>query len=351
MVNAVDIINYLRYNPIHIASLGDAEIDRDSIVVGNNSVIARCSFRGIEGDKSLKCYYRPLQTPHSADDTRYIKCGLSIPTLSGTVTEIDVLISDWVEGVPLSDIVRDKACDFRRLSRAFDSLAYDILSLNYAHCDITPDNIIVDGDRMYVIDMDAGHSPQPESVVEQRLGTPQFIHRHRDFSSDEHVDDFPIAAISTILAALATYHDRESVPQQLVEFGYDDIRNAISFAQQRLVDNNDMVHYHIGEETTNLLGKISDLRGLLSTAIGRDDSPSIQETMSDTKPSAQMTQSWAIDEDEHLVMWLADGVTIDRICSALCRTPADVLHRIKRLSIDMSVISKAREMLQLDDRL
>ena len=60
MVGAVDIVNYLRHWPIHLDTLGDIEVDRDSIVVGNNSVIARCSIKGIEGDKSLKCYYRPL---------------------------------------------------------------------------------------------------------------------------------------------------------------------------------------------------------------------------------------------------------------------------------------------------
>lgn len=349
MVGAVDIVNYLRHWPIHLDTLGDIVIDSDSIVVGNNSVIARCSIKGIEGDKSLKCFYRPPQMQHNDNNTHYIKRGLSIPTLAGIVTAIDVLISDWIDGEPLSDVIHDKGCNFKMLSRAFDTLAYDIISREYVHCDITPDNIVVNGDRMYLIDMDAVRYPEPEPHEEYEYGTPHFSHRHRDFSSNEHKDDYPIAAISTILAALATYQGLQRVPQLLIEFGYDNLHNAITFAQRRLLDRRDMVHYQIGSETTNLLGKISNLRRLLALAIGWDDSPSALEAKSYTQPSARTIRSWTTDDDEHLVMWLTEGVAIDRICAALRRTPNDVRHRIKSLSIDVAFRSKAREMLLFDD--
>ena len=138
-----------------------------------------------------------------------------------------------------------------------------------------------------------------------------------------------------------------------MEFSDNDIHQAVILAQRRLLDQSDMVHYHIGEETTNLLGKISNLRGLLSiaVAIAEDDSLSAQETRSDTKDALRTTRAWTIEEDEHLTMWLADKVATDRICTALCRTPADVRHRIKSLSKDVAFRSKAREMLLFDDML
>lgn len=349
MVSTVDIINYLRHWPIHLDTLGDIEVDRDSIVVGNNSVIARCSIKGIEGDKSLKCYYRPLHMLHNVDNSHYIRCGLCIPTLAGTVAAIDVLISEWIDGEPLSDVIHDKDCNFKILSRAFDTLAYDILSREYVHCDITPDNIIVNGDQMYLIDMDAVQYPEFEHRVSEGYGTPRFSHRHRGFSSNKHIDDYPLAAISTILAALATYRSRQRVPQLLIEFGYDNLRDAITFAQQRLLDKRDMVHYQIGAETTNLLGKIPNLGKMLAIALGIERSPSSQNRKSSRKCSTHATRPWTLDEDERLVMWLTDQFTIDSICTALHRTPNDVRHRIKSLSIDIPIRNEESEMLLFDD--
>lgn len=313
MVGAADIVNYLRHGAICIDTLGEIVVDSDSIVVSNNSVIARCSIQGIEGDKLLKCYYRPFVAQQILYNSIYIKSSLAIPTLTGTISKIDVLIANWKDGAPLADVILDKGCNFKVLSDAFDALAYDIISRSYLHSDITPDNIIVDGNKLQLIDIDDAKYSQFEYLATDGCCTAQFSHRHRDLASNENIDHYPLAALSTILAALATYQGRRPAPQQLVEFGCDNLSKAIIMAQQRLLDKSDMVHYQIGIETTNLLGKIPNLSRLLAVSAGPINVPSVLKM---------------------------------RGC-----TPNDVQHRIKSLSVDIVVGGTARQMLLFDDML
>ena len=135
----------------------------------------------------------------------------------------------------------------------------------------------------------------------------------------------------------------------LIEFGYDNLRDAITFAQQRLLDKRDMVHYQIGAETTNLLGKIPNLGKMLAIALGIERSPSSQNRKSSRKCSTHATRPWTLDEDERLVMWLTEGITIDRICAALHRTPAEVHRHLRELSIDIPIRNEESEMLLFDD--
>ena len=269
MVTSVDIVNYLRHSPIYIDTVGDIEIDRDSIVVDNTSVIARCSIKGIEGDKSLKCYYRPCSRQQPSYGTSYIKEALLIPSISGHAIYVDVAFAEWIEGETLTDILLDDDCNYKSLSRAFDTLAYTILTKGYTHSDISPDNIIVNGDKMYLIDIDALGKHHTEHRPSTEYSTPLFSHHHRIFSDYEHLDDYSIAAISVILATLSTYRSRRSVPKLLIEFGYGNINNAIEFSKQRLLDKRDMIHYQMAMEMSNCFGQIPNLRLMLALILKR----------------------------------------------------------------------------------
>ncbi|MBR5197089.1 MAG: hypothetical protein IKW42_02595, partial [Alistipes sp.] len=204
MVSVVDIVNALRADVVHIASAIQVVVRSETISVGNNSVAARCSIRGIDGDFLLKCYYRHDPRLEFIYGGAYRSESLRVPTLAGIEEGIDTLIVGWIEGITLSDYLADCAggggradggggsgsssnggggsagsgigsgkagyargaggsggggkgsgkCGYTSISRAFDELALEVLSAEYAHGDISPDNIIIVGDAMRLIDLD-----------------------------------------------------------------------------------------------------------------------------------------------------------------------------------------------------
>ena len=203
MADLTTLLNMLRNNVPHLRTLKQIAIDRDSICIGNNAVVARCCGEELGGEVKMKCYYRPHRNLAKLYGKSYYPREVGLYTLMGHIDYLDAVITPWVEGQPLDRALHDPDADYLSLSRAFDAMARDTLAQAMAHGDIKPDNIIVrDDSSMQLIDWDAAWRPDIDHIEE--WGTVGFRHplrRSSDFN--KHIDDYPIALIATMLAALA----------------------------------------------------------------------------------------------------------------------------------------------------
>ena len=308
MVSVVDIVNALRADVVHIASAIQVVVRSETISVGNNSVAARCSIRGIDGDFLLKCYYRHDPRLECIYGGAYRSESLRVPTIAGIEEGIDTLIVGWIEGITLSDYLADCAgggggsadggadgggkgsgkagyargaggsggsgkgsgkCGYTSISRACDELALEVLSAEYAHGDISPDNIIIVGDAMRLIDLDTRWE-EAMSHAYSPIGTPRFTHRHKVFLRNKHIDDFAIATLSTLLAALATYDtatEAVTPPNELLTLGGSNLDRALDIARRRLRRVDDTAHYEMATKIEDVCGHIDNLGDILTRAL------------------------------------------------------------------------------------
>lgn len=173
----------------------------------------------------LKCYTRPKENLEAIYGNRLLKEELYVYTGDGGVW-IDVVVDEWIEGETLGVVIRRAAAegDTERLAvlaGRFDMMAREMLSHDWAHGDLKPDNIIVTTDGwLRMIDFDAVYLPALRRTRSRELGTAAWQHPSRSYSDyDRNLDDYPIAMISTLLHALAVdtailgrYADADGMP-------------------------------------------------------------------------------------------------------------------------------------------
>ena len=162
------------------------------------------------GRKMLKCYTRPRPGLREIYGRRLLEKELYVYTDCSHGVWVDVVVTDWVDGITLGEAVhravaQDDRTTLRRISAAFDRMALGMLADERAHGDLKPDNIIVTpGLRLRLIDFDAAYLPSMYGRESPELGTAAWQHPSRrkcDFN--RHIDDYPIAMLSTVLHALA----------------------------------------------------------------------------------------------------------------------------------------------------
>ena len=132
---------------------------------------------------------------------------------AGGTVEVGVTVGEWIEGRTLADeimaaVIERDAERLARLSAEFDRLALALLDEEWAHGDLKPENIICSLSGMRLIDIDSIYTPELAGLTTSQLGTEGYRHlsrTERDF--DRHLDDYPIALISSTLAALALDYD------------------------------------------------------------------------------------------------------------------------------------------------
>lgn len=176
---------------------------------GNSAAAFEIEFAG--GRRAmLKCYTRPRQGLREIYGRRLLEKELYVYIDCTRGVWVDVVVTDWVAGATLGEAVRQAVAahdrdTLRRISAAFDRLALGMLADGRAHGDLKPDNIIVaPGPRLRLIDFDAAYLPSMYGRESPELGTADWQHPSRrkcDFN--RHIDDYPIAMLSTVLHALA----------------------------------------------------------------------------------------------------------------------------------------------------
>ncbi|MBO5988977.1 MAG: leucine-rich repeat protein [Paludibacteraceae bacterium] len=122
--------------------------------------------------------------------------------------EFPVLLMDWVDGEPLDVYVRRHYRDSYKmdmLAYQFSRLSMWLMSQNFAHGDLKPDNVMVRADgSLVLIDYDGMFVPQMEGSKAREIGTPHFRHPNRtDSEFNEHIDDFSIISILLSLKLIA----------------------------------------------------------------------------------------------------------------------------------------------------
>lgn len=194
-------------------TLGEIEVCRDGkgricYSAGNSAVVFRIRCEGRV--RSLRCYMHHPRHLAEIYGEKLLPQELFIYTSPAGGVWVDVVLSDWIEGVTLHEAVAAAAetgdtARLRRFAAAFDRMAAALTADDWAHGDLKPENIVADGEgRLHLIDFDAMFLPAFAGQPSPELGTAAFQHPARtvrDF--DASLDDYPAALISTALHALA----------------------------------------------------------------------------------------------------------------------------------------------------
>ncbi len=144
--------------------------------------------------------------------------------------QLDVVVVPWVEGETLGDVVEEASYKIGRggeqrlesLSRRFDQLALKIIDQEWAHGDLSCDNIVVThSGELALIDNDSNYTPILRGCASEDLGHAPYQSPRRnlcDFHS--RIDDYSIVIISASLAALSVdldlYHRCRSLDSILL---------------------------------------------------------------------------------------------------------------------------------------
>lgn len=112
--------------------------------------------------------------------------------------ELDVVLQPWIEGETLTETIEKNIIPLDGWNR----LALEIINAEWAHCDLSGDNIIVGNDgELSLIDFDNAYTPNLHA--NNNLGSRLFqspMRRPSDFNA--RTDDFSILLISVALRAL-----------------------------------------------------------------------------------------------------------------------------------------------------
>lgn len=199
-------------HPYNFQTLKNIEFTRMSngaikYSTGNNVVLFHVKIEGEE--YAMRCYKLPKPYLRELYDESYLHNELDVGEHL-TTKLIDIVLCRWVEGCSLAIVAKsgDKEM-FRSLATKFDQLALSLINEEWAHGDLSPDNIIVDNDgELHLIDLDARYTPQLKGMTSSELGTPAYQSPNRDINDfNSRIDDFSIVIISSSLHALSIEPD------------------------------------------------------------------------------------------------------------------------------------------------
>ncbi|MBO5801959.1 MAG: hypothetical protein J6R16_06770 [Alistipes sp.] len=273
MITAIDIINVLHNPQLYIEGIGTLNLFADSIITGSNSVAARCQIDGIEGDFLLKCFYKEVDI--SKYNNNITISSIDISTISGERYMAQCIIRRWQCGSPLDIALNSGNCNYKTLSHAFDTMALERLLSGVPHGDISPDNIVLNEGVMTLVDDEIMWYNNENRGRTRNYGKQPFSHPFRAMlhpSSD--VDDYSIAIISTILAAISSYAKmNEEIPLILLDdLTVENSYRALDIAKRRLLKVGDKAHYDIASHINHISYNIPNLKELIIQALATEDS-------------------------------------------------------------------------------
>ncbi len=210
--SVVHILRSIVGGRLTLRTLGEVELRHNECgeviySVGNSAILF--SFWHFEGWHTLKCYTSKSSRRRAIYGQKLLTDELYIPIEGRHGEWIDILLEEWIEGVTLSQYIKEaveanSSETIATLSQRFDSLALELLSLDWAHGDISCDNIIVDSSGgLHLIDFDGAYLPEFEGSESLELGTAAYQHPSRTTSHfNRSIDDYSLALISTALTLL-----------------------------------------------------------------------------------------------------------------------------------------------------
>ena len=171
----------------------------------------KCFLREQEGrDESYRLIASELEYVSSTYLTpiQYLEKELFVDTKQGNNTEFPVLLMDWVEGLTLDKYIRKNIHDPYKLALItyqFCRMGSWLLSQEFAHGDLKPDNIIVrEGGQLVLVDYDGMFVPAMRGQKARELGSVDYRHPlRREDVFNGSIDDFSIVSIALSLKALS----------------------------------------------------------------------------------------------------------------------------------------------------
>ncbi len=176
--------------------------------VGNSVVLFKIRYQGEW--RAMRCYTRCVPNIAEIYGDRYLPGELYVYTGIASGKWIDVVLVEWVDGVTLKERV-ERAVEegdsqtLKIISDRFEILAKELLGCDWAHGDLTAENIMVTPElQIRLIDFDGKFLPQFQGKTSPELGTVAYQPPTRGISDfDRNIDDYSIALISTALRALS----------------------------------------------------------------------------------------------------------------------------------------------------
>ena len=277
MATLLDILNALRSQVVTFRTLPPQHIVVENIHIGNHAVVCRCVSKESGEAIALKCYPRKRRNVPAIYGVSYKPNEVGVFTLNAPLEYVDAVAMPWIDGLSLEKYFHNPKSDYSALSRAFDSMALGMLCAPRAHGDIKPANIIIaPSGEMHLIDFDAAWMPGFTDGDIEVVGTAAFGHPLRlGRCFDADMDDFSIALISTMLAAMAYMRDSFEPhlrddgslfnPRDVLR-GEDELLNAALTIFER---KRDKAHYHIARSLYGCEGRIDGLADALKEALRR----------------------------------------------------------------------------------
>ena len=162
----------------------------------------------------------------------YLEDELYVDTLNSVETEFPVLLMDWVEGETLDNYVVNNKYDGFKLSClaiSFLNLSKWLLSQEFAHGDLKPDNIIVtEDDKMVLVDYDGMFVPKMSGQNAREQGTPNYHIPTKDETINDFgkgIDDFAIIHILLSLRVYSLFPNLISGKTDFSLFNYNEFSN------------------------------------------------------------------------------------------------------------------------------
>lgn len=292
----------------------------------------KCFLREQEGrDESYRLIASELEYVSSTYLTpiQYLEKELFVDTKQGNDTEFPVLLMDWVEGLTLDKYIRNNIHDKYKLSLIayqFCRMGSWLLSQEFAHGDLKPDNIIVREDgQLVLVDYDGMFVPAMRGQKSRELGSVDYRHPLRtEDVFNGNIDDFSIASIALSLKAISLK------PELLNEFGAED-RLLFSTKDYQNIGENECLKAIQSLADDN---ELSQLLGLFYIVYARNELTNVSfELFNITKPEyvpmaiPEVQLSTAVTdedlensvEDEYGVKYSKDGVRLLKAPKAIER--------------------------------
>ena len=176
---------------------------------GTKNYAVKCFTKDQDGREEAYrqiCQYLPSVPSPYMVHTEYLEKELFVDTNQSSDNEFPVLVMDWVDGVNLDHYMKSIRGDQSkriRLANEFRGLMFWLMSQEFAHGDLKPDNIIVtDQGHLVLVDYDGMFVPSMRGQKAREQGTPLYRYRGRtqdDF--DEFADDYACVFIMLVLMA------------------------------------------------------------------------------------------------------------------------------------------------------